>query len=54
MFEEPRVSAGVGIRIRVPGLGFIPIGIDFAHPILYEETDARTSVHFRLGLLDFF
>jgi outer membrane protein assembly factor BamA len=49
-FGELRLAAGVGLRIRVPGLGFLPLALDFAHPLMFEETDDRRFFHFRLGL----
>jgi outer membrane protein insertion porin family len=48
-FEELRLAVGIGLRIRVPGLGFLPIALDFAHPVFFEETDDRRAFHFRLG-----
>lgn len=38
-FRQLRLTGGVGVRIRVPGLGGLPIAFDFGWPILRETTD---------------
>jgi len=51
-FGQLRLSTGLGLRIRipVPALQYFPLAIDFAQPLLWEETDDRRFFHFRLGL----
>jgi outer membrane protein insertion porin family len=38
-FRQLRLTSGFGIRVRIPGLGGLPIALDFAWPILRETTD---------------
>ena len=47
-FREPRLSYGFGLRIEVPLLD-IPIALDLAWPILYEETDDRRQFYFSIS-----
>jgi outer membrane protein insertion porin family len=47
-FREPRLSYGFGLRIEVPVLE-IPIALDLAWPILYEETDDRQQFYFSIA-----
>jgi outer membrane protein insertion porin family len=47
-FREPRLSYGFGLRISVPLLE-IPIALDLAWPILYEETDDRRQFYFSIA-----
>lgn len=47
-FREPRLSYGFGVRIEVPVLQ-IPIALDLAWPILYEETDERRQLWFNIS-----
>ncbi len=46
--QDLRVSAGFGFRIHVPVLG-LPIALDFAWPLSYEETDSRRVFYFSLS-----
>ncbi|MEM7204862.1 MAG: outer membrane protein assembly factor [Planctomycetota bacterium] len=47
-FSELRMSVGAGVRIHVPVLG-VPIALDFALPLLYEQTDDRQILFFSLS-----
>ncbi len=47
-FGEVRWAAGVGLRITVPGLN-LPLALDLAWPILFEETDDRRQFFFSLS-----
>jgi outer membrane protein assembly factor BamA len=46
--SEPRWSVGVGLRITIPGLN-LPLAMDLAWPILFEETDDRRVFYFTLS-----
>jgi outer membrane protein insertion porin family len=46
-FGPPRLTAGFGLRVRVP-LFELPIQLDFGWPILDENTDEAQQVFFRL------
>lgn len=47
-FGQLRWAAGVGLRITVPGLN-LPLALDLAWPIMYEETDDRRQFFFSLS-----
>ena len=47
-FQEPRLSLGFGLRIEVPVLE-IPIALDLAWPLLYQETDDRRQFFFSIS-----
>ncbi|MEC7584089.1 MAG: BamA/TamA family outer membrane protein, partial [Planctomycetota bacterium] len=47
-FRQPRLSYGFGVRIEVPVLD-IPIALDLAWPILYEESDDRRQLYFSIS-----
>lgn len=49
-FEEYRVSAGAGIRLKIPFLGQAPFALDFAVPIVKEPNDETQVVSFDLAL----
>ena len=46
--EEPRLSAGLGVRIQVPLLN-VPIALDLGWPILSEDTDRQRQFFFSLA-----
>ena len=48
--ENFRVSVGGGLRIAVPQMGPVPIALDWAFPIVKEETDIRQMFSFYIGL----
>jgi outer membrane protein insertion porin family len=47
-FGEPRLSAGVGVRIQLPILN-VPLALDLGWPILREETDQTRQLFFSLS-----
>lgn len=47
-FQEPRLSVGFGVRLLIPMLG-LPIELDLAWPILFEETDHRRAFYFSIS-----
>ncbi len=47
-FGEPRLAVGCGLRITIPGLN-LPLAMDLAWPILFEETDDRRQFYFTLS-----
>jgi len=49
-FEEFRVSVGAGLRITVPQMGPVPIALDWAFPVVKQETDIRQIFSFYIGL----
>lgn len=49
-FDEMRVAAGFGIRIRVPMFGPVPLAFDFAFPILEEDGDDTRVFSFDIAL----
>ncbi len=44
-----RVSTGFGIRVKVPGMGPVPIKIDVGIPLKQQEKDDNQTLHFELG-----
>ncbi|MBV10041.1 BamA/TamA family outer membrane protein [Rubinisphaera sp.] len=48
--EEFRVSVGAGLRITVPQMGPVPIALDWAFPVVKQETDIRQIFSFYIGL----
>lgn len=47
-FGDSRLAVGCGLRITIPGLN-LPLAIDLAWPILFEETDDRRQFYFTLS-----
>lgn len=47
-FHEPRLSAGIGLRIVIPGIE-IPLVLDVGWPLLYEESDNRRQLYWSFG-----
>jgi len=48
--DKFRVSVGAGLRITVPQMGPVPIALDWAFPVVKEETDIRQIFSFYIGL----
>ncbi|MEM1211475.1 MAG: outer membrane protein assembly factor [Planctomycetota bacterium] len=48
--EDWRLSIGTGVRFKVPFFGQAPFAIDFALPLLSEETDEEQVVSFDLAI----
>jgi outer membrane protein insertion porin family len=51
--DEMRVSAGFGVRFRVPFLGPVPFAFDFGFPLRREDDDDLQVVSFSLGQVFF-
>lgn len=49
-FEDYRVSAGVGLRFRVPALGPAPLAFDFGFPIVKRFGDRERVFSFTIDL----
>ncbi|MHC4592421.1 MAG: BamA/OMP85 family outer membrane protein [Planctomycetota bacterium] len=49
IFDELRLSVGVGIRIQVPFLGALPVELDVAAPIMKESGDETQNIHFSIA-----
>jgi outer membrane protein insertion porin family len=49
-FEDYRVSAGFGLRVRVPALSPVPIALDFGFPLKKEDTDRTRTFTFSIDL----
>lgn len=47
--RDYRVSAGVGLRLSVPGMGPVPIALDFGFPIVKGQGDREQIFSFWLG-----
>ncbi|MBR9800862.1 BamA/TamA family outer membrane protein [bacterium] len=48
--DKFRVSVGAGLRITVPQMGPVPIALDWAFPVVKQETDIRQIFSFYIGL----
>lgn len=49
-FNEYRASIGAGLRLTVPFLGRVPVGLDVAYPILKEDDDDVRVFSFDVSL----
>jgi len=49
-FQEARLGVGFGVRIRIPGLSYLPLALDFGYPIVSERTDDAQVLSFVLGI----
>ena len=51
LFEQSRLTAGFGFRLRIPGFGAtgIPIAIDLGWPLMREDTDRPQVVSWSLS-----
>jgi outer membrane protein insertion porin family len=47
--DDYRVSVGVGLRLRVPALGPLPIALDFGFPVRRAPQDQKQIFSFYLG-----
>jgi outer membrane protein insertion porin family len=45
-----RVTAGFGLRVKVPGMGPAPLAFDFAFPVVKTGTDDRQLFSFFIGI----
>ncbi|MCA8988931.1 MAG: BamA/TamA family outer membrane protein, partial [Planctomycetaceae bacterium] len=48
--QDFRVSVGAGLRITVPQMGPVPIALDWAFPVVKQDTDIRQIFSFYIGL----
>lgn len=48
--EDWRVSVGFGVRIAVPFLSQAPFAVDFAIPLVEEETDENQTISFAIDI----
>ncbi len=49
-FDKFRLSVGAGLRITVPGMGPVPIALDWAVPVLKEDFDRDQLFSFYIGI----
>jgi outer membrane protein insertion porin family len=49
-FENFRVSVGAGLRVTVPGMGPVPIALDWAVPIIKTDFDRDQLFSFYVGI----
>ena len=49
-FGQLRADFGVGVRIILPFFGRLPLGIDFAYPVIHGPQDHISYVSFALGI----
>ena len=49
-FDQYRVSVGLGLRLYIPQLGPFPIALDFAVPVVKEDTDLTQTFSFSAAL----
>lgn len=47
--DDYRVSVGVGLRLKIPGMGPLPIALDFGFPIKKGRTDIDQMFSFYIG-----
>ncbi len=47
---QGRVGAGVGVRVRIPGLSFLPIALDLGYPLVRQKSDHTQVFSIMLGL----
>lgn len=50
-FDQVRVTAGVGLQVRIPGLSPVPIALYFAWPVRSQATDRRQVFQFSFSSL---
>lgn len=46
---EYRVSVGVGLRLKIPGMGPLPIALDFGFPVKQGQNDVKQVFSFYVG-----
>jgi outer membrane protein insertion porin family len=44
-----RASVGVGLRLKIPGMGPLPIALDFGFPVRQAPTDVKQMFSFYVG-----
>ncbi|MDZ4689564.1 MAG: BamA/TamA family outer membrane protein, partial [Planctomycetaceae bacterium] len=48
--DKFRLSVGAGLRVTVPGMGPVPIALDWAVPIMKEDIDREQLFSFYIGI----
>jgi outer membrane protein insertion porin family len=48
--DDFRVSVGAGLRIQVPGMGPVPIALDWAVPVVKQDFDREQLFSFYIGI----
>ena len=48
-FDNFRATVGVGARLKIPGMGPLPIAIDFGFPVKQAPTDVKQVFSFYVG-----
>lgn len=49
-FDEYRVGMGVGVRLRIPALGHVPLAFDLGFPVVKQEGDKKKTFSFSIQL----
>jgi outer membrane protein insertion porin family len=44
-----RVSVGAGLRLKIPGMGPLPIALDFGFPLMQKDSDVKQMFSFYVG-----
>jgi len=47
--DDYRASVGVGLRLKIPGMGPLPIALDFGFPVKQASTDIKQVFSFYVG-----
>ncbi len=47
--DDYRVAVGVGLRLKIPGMGPLPIALDFGFPVRQAPTDIKQVFSFYVG-----
>lgn len=47
--DDYRVAVGVGLRLKIPGMGPLPIALDFGFPVKQANTDIKQMFSFYVG-----
>ncbi len=47
--DDYRAAVGVGLRLKIPGMGPLPIALDFGFPVKQANTDVKQMFSFYVG-----
>lgn len=47
--DDYRAAVGVGLRLKIPGMGPLPIALDFGFPVKQASTDVKQMFSFYVG-----
>lgn len=47
--DDYRAAVGVGLRLKIPGMGPLPIALDFGFPVRQKDTDIKQMFSFYVG-----